>query len=98
MDNIFDLYIRQNNKIGDINEEDSRRYVYNFFDAANAFADDFNDRKNEYNMIKNNKKLISQIAFSQFVYEDFLKTKNRYDLQEGDFTFLVCGFIKAVER
>ena len=101
MDVIFDRFLHQTIR-NDFTDEELRKYVFHYFAAAEDVAKEKGvklfDWEKEYDMIKNNKKLVVQIAFSQKVYEDFMKTRNNYELISGDYTVLVCGFIKAVER
>lgn len=101
MDVIFDRFLTQTIK-NDLPEEELRKYVLHYFAAADDIAKErgiklFN-REKEYDMIKHNKKLVCQIASSQMLYEDFIKNRNKYEKIQGDYTNLVCGFIKAVER
>lgn len=102
MESIFDEYLKNKARTYVFTDEQSRILVYDFFDSANQLAESkgitLNDRNTEFQMIVKNKKLVHMIAFSQCIYKEFHEKGKKLDSIEGDFTFLVCGLIKAVER
>ena len=79
-----------------------KQYVLNFFNSAKLFGNEnfLNSVDGEFNKIKNNQELMKAIVSSQIFKEEFEQDykSNIYSAMQGDYTIMIVGFIKAIER